>query len=115
MGRREDGIIPSRALTGILLRRDTDAALNAGADKMFWGIVASPTGLEFLCPDRSINQPLLPISPNVCLVGGFADIPASAFTTGDINRALINGAKSYWFAQDLKKCPILNRANIINP
>ena len=108
---RQDGTVPSRAMVGVLMQRDMDMALSNGADKMQWGIVKAQDGLEFLCSDISINQPLLPVSPSYCLVAGWSNGTATPFGIANINKSLILESKSYWFARNPAKCPIINRLN----
>lgn len=110
----QDGRIPSRSLTSILLRRDMDSALIAGASKMKWGIVKSLPGLEFLCPDATLNEPIIPVSPNVCLIAGWPNGTATPVATGNINQTLLTEARNYWFARHPAKCPVIKRTNILH-
>jgi len=105
----QDGTLAGRDLTGILLRRDMDIALRAGAGDMRWGVVRTEPGLEFLCPDATINQPIIPVSPNVCLISGLPDGIAPPASIGNINQTLIYEARNYWFAREPAKCPITKR------
>lgn len=109
----KDGRLAGRDLTGILLRRDMDIALHTGASNMEWGIIKSLPGLEFLCPDATLNEPIIPVSPNICLIAGWPDGTVTPVATGNINQTLLSEVKNYWFARDLAKCPIIKRT-IIN-
>jgi hypothetical protein len=108
---RHDGTMPSRAIVGVLMQRDIMIALNYGANKMKWGLIKVPDGLEFLCGDVSVNQPLLPVSPEWCLVAGWPDGTATPFSVGVINNSLITESENYWFARNPEKCAIINRTN----
>lgn len=105
----QDATLAGRDLIGILLRRDMDIALRAGARDMRWGIVQSEPGLEFSCPDATVDHPIIPVSPTVCLIASWPDGKANAFGVGNINQTLISEAKHYWFAKDPAKCPIITR------
>lgn len=106
---RKDGTIPGRFITGINLQRAIDMDLCAGADKMRWGVVRAPAGIEFLVPDAFVDQPVMPVSPKVCLVSGLPDCQLSLSGVGLLNREALLSAHGYWFARSLECCPVWNR------
>jgi hypothetical protein len=110
---RPDGRIPSRTFTGVLMLRDMDRAHISGADKMQWGVCHAPAGLEFLCSDASINQPILPVSPSICLVSGLVDSHITPYELGNINRELLKGVQNYWFARTPNKCIATRRNKLV--
>lgn len=105
----KDGKLAGRDLTAIRLRIDMDLALNNGASEMKWGIIKSTPGLEFLCPDATLNEAIIPVSQNVCLIAGWSDRDLTPSLIGMINQMLLLEARNYWFARDTAKCPILKR------
>lgn len=103
---RPDGTLPGRISTGVALQMDIDRDLQAGADKMHWGIVKAPPDFQFVVPNAFINQPIMPISPSTCLVSGWPDSVLSMPEVGLFNREAVLSADEYWFAKNPERCPI---------
>lgn len=106
---RPDGSFPGRFLTGIAIQRAIDMDLNAGADRMRWGVIRTPPCVEFIVPDAFINQPVMPVSPSLCLVSGLLDCHLSLAEVGRLNREALFSTHSYWFARVPDRCPVWRR------
>ncbi|MEO4030089.1 hypothetical protein ABH313_18865 [Chromobacterium vaccinii] len=108
---KSNGKIPGQAIAGITIQRGLDIELDLGADRFEWGIINTPKGIEFLVPDASINQTIMPISPNIFLIAGLTDCELSAHDVGIINRISILESNRYWFARNPNRCLTLQRCN----
>jgi hypothetical protein len=70
-----------------------------------WGIVRASSG-EFLVPDNCVSLLAVPVAPTVCLVGNVLDLAADATEVAQVNGVLLQQAHAYYFARDLKACPL---------
>jgi hypothetical protein len=103
---KPDGTWPGRMMAGISLRRDIDLDWMGGAHAMRWRIWGARDS-EFLVPDAFIDQPVLPVSPTICLVSTDADAMLELPQVARLNRAAVEASNRYWFSRSPDRCPIL--------
>ena len=102
---RPDGTIAGRVIAGFRLQVDIDSDWLAGAHAMRWGVQRCPPGLELLVPDAFIEQPVLPVAPELCLVAGLPDRQMTRGEVAELNRAALRAATRYWLARESVRCP----------
>jgi len=95
--------IPGRNLTGISIQMNLFAVRDQMSDA-HWGILKSVKG-EFIVPDQSPNSRILPLTPNLCFFSQSENDVIDETELAKINACSIAGAKEYYFARDLSKCP----------
>ncbi|MBB5393044.1 MULTISPECIES: hypothetical protein [unclassified Herbaspirillum] len=100
-----DNTIPSRFMTGVRFVIDMDRERQRMAGKT-WGIVKS-TEAEFLVPDNFSAYSILPLSPMITLMEGHPDQHIDFKLVADINGQAVHGCHHYYFARNIKCCPIL--------
>lgn len=106
---RADGSMSGRTMTGLGIQMAMMSDWANGAERMRWGVLRAVAGLEFVVPDAFIDQPLVPVSPNVYLVSGVRDAHAGLETVADINRAALGAAGRYWFCRRPDRAPAFLR------
>jgi len=97
-----DDSIPGRFQSWPRYRR-LKATIFEQLEGLSWGIVRSQKA-EFIVPDVSLDG-ILPLSPNVLLIAGKADLTASCDDVSELNRRMKAGSKEWFFARDLAQCP----------
>lgn len=100
---RKGGKIPTRQLNGVQLQRRIDSyALDLSAVTR-WGVIHAQSG-EFIVPDVPSHM-IIPLTPDVALVGSAADGIILEQNVAEINSAAKAASREYYFASDLAKCP----------
>lgn len=122
---RPDLTIPGRFLAGPHIALNMRSASEKMSDAR-WGILRAAHG-EFIVPDNFNNQRIVPLSPTACLfsplqkentildlkrvskinlfANGSADLDLQG--VAEINRFAIETSHEYFFARNLKKCPVV--------
>jgi hypothetical protein len=78
-----------------------------------WGIFKiNPGQGEFLVSDRLSRHSAVPLSPEYCLVAKHANRFVNFSFVGWLNGLAVQNAESYYFARDIKSCPILLHATL---
>lgn len=95
--------VPGRNLTGISIQKNLYAVREQMRDA-HWGILKSSNG-EFIVPDQSPNSRMLPLMPTLCFFTHSENDTIDETVLAKINALSIAGAKEYYFARDLSKCP----------
>jgi len=95
--------IPGRNLTGISIQQNIYAVRDQMRDAQ-WGILKSIKG-EFIVPDQTPKSRILPLAPNLCFFSQSENDEIDESELAKINSCSITGAKEYYFARDLSKCP----------
>lgn len=103
---KPDGTLPGRMAAGVMLQIAIDREWVNGAHGMRWGVFYGD-GLEFLVPDAFIDQPILPVTPGVCLAAGALDAELTLEEVARVNREAVRAASKYWFAHDIGRCPVM--------
>ena len=102
---REGGKAPAHRLHGMRIQFAIDYESSA-LSTMRWGIIQAIGG-QFLVPDYP-TVTYVPLHPTLCLCGGEQEwIAGAGITKGnviDINYHLLNGCRTYYFANDLRQC-----------
>ncbi len=96
--------IPSRFNTGMNIQMTIDNMIYKYKN-LKWGIVISTEG-DFLVPDNFNKTTIVPICPNVILLGSSKDIYIAENETKIINRLAIQNSKEIYFARKLSNCPV---------
>lgn len=108
----QDGEIPNRILTGTSLQ----IQLWAERERMegtTWGIFRVRPGQgEFLVSDRLSLHSVVPISPELCLVAERRNRSVDFAFVARYNGLALENAESYYFARNIKNCPVLLRATL---
>jgi hypothetical protein len=100
----EGGRMPRRFMNGIGLRMRIDYdRIHSGS--INWGILEAIEG-EFIVPDTTGSVRLMPISPKLCFMGGQTNIRLNFEAVAETNAFLRTLAVDYYFARDLKVCPV---------
>lgn len=100
---RPDLTIPGRSLTGNSIQSNL-FAVREQMENAQWGILKNVKG-EFIVPDQSPNSRMLPLTPNLCFFSQSDNDEIGESEIATINACSIAGAKEYYFARDLSKCP----------
>jgi hypothetical protein len=64
-----------------------------------WGILSDPLG-NIVIPDLCLAGPILPLKPNIWLIGGVADMTLSTEQSHLINQKLLINLDRYWISKD---------------
>lgn len=95
--------IPGRNLASISIQLNLYAVRDQMRDAQ-WGILKSIKG-EFIVPDQVPNSRIMPLTPNLCFFSQRENDEIDESELAKINSCSIAGAKEYYFARDLSKCP----------
>jgi hypothetical protein len=102
---REGGKAPAHRLYGIQLQVAIDHECSV-LSAIQWGIIQAVGG-QFIVPDNPTIS-FIPLHPTLCLCGGEQEwIAGSGITKGnviDINRHMLKGCKTYYFANNVAEC-----------
>jgi hypothetical protein len=78
-----------------------------------WGIFRIKPGQgEFLVSDRLSLHSVVPVSPELCLVAQRANRSVDFSFVGRYNGLAVENAENYYFARNIKNCPVLLRATL---
>jgi hypothetical protein len=108
----QNGEIPNRILTGTSLQMQVwiERERMEGTN---WGIFRIKPGHgEFLVSDRLSQHSAVPLSPELCLVADHASRFVDFSFVGRYNGLAVENAEDYYFARNIKDCPILLRATL---
>ena len=101
---RTGGRLPARQLNGLQLQMRVDHYAEAlTAQIPSWGIISAQSG-EFIVPDVPMHT-IIPLSPQIALVGSVPDGVITDQNLAEINRAMRAASREYFFARDFSKCP----------
>lgn len=101
---RKDGTIPLRDINGLNLQVRSARYSDQIGEGATWGVIQAQSG-EFVVPDVP-NLLILPLTPGVCLVKNSPNGTIVHSNVAEINRAVVAACHSYFFAQDIWKCPM---------
>ncbi|MDH5524740.1 MAG: hypothetical protein OEY01_12205 [Desulfobulbaceae bacterium] len=96
-------IVPSRFNTGMNIQMAIDSFICSYKD-LKWGIVISTDG-EFLVPDNYGRTTIVPVSPNVILLGNSKNIYIAKSETKKVNRLAKLTSQKIFFARNISNCP----------
>lgn len=101
---RKDGVMPSRFITGgqIQLHLMRDSILHKNRK---WGLLTATDG-EFLIADNYRKIFFMPISPTQAFIEGHRDQVISRDALIEINNSTIANAHEFYFAKNIKNCPV---------
>ncbi|MBI2770511.1 MAG: hypothetical protein HYX47_12870 [Burkholderiales bacterium] len=99
--------VPSRFMTGLTMMRAIDWHVSTLRGS-HWGIVRSEYA-HFLVPDGPGEICAVPLCPTICLCKDMPDVIVTAPQVGEMNRQLLERSASYYFGDELDRCPILRR------
>jgi len=99
----ENAFVPSRFMTGLNIQMGIDIR-RSQTGKVQWGVVRSIEG-EFIVPESHSNYAILPISPNIILLGNSKNILIPRSEVININQLAISHCRTYFFARRLSSCP----------
>lgn len=103
-----DLALPGRHMAGIKIQMQImrEAASLGG---MRWGVwIANPGAGSFIAPDSFGGHMIIPIAPNICLVGNSPNHYATRPEIAEINRIALAASKNHFFANDLSHCPLVS-------
>jgi hypothetical protein len=102
---RKGGLVPARHLNGLHLQmRVGDFVEKLAAEVTRWGVISTQSG-NFVVPDVPQHN-VIPLSPDLALVGSAPDGVIVEQNLAEINRAQSSVSENYFFARDFSKCPI---------
>lgn len=96
-------MVGSRFMTGTNIQVSIDQKWVAHKD-MKWGIVRSVDG-EFIVPDTFSSLAIVPVYPNILLLGNSRNIFIARDEVAKVNNLAIGNSTNYYFARNLSKCP----------
>ncbi|EGR0102463.1 hypothetical protein LH716_004226 [Vibrio vulnificus] len=99
-----DGEMPARQATGILIQRNISELMKRFTNTE-WGLLHAKEG-HFLCADSYQNLCFIPVGPKFAFAAGLSDKLVDIEELALINKESVLSAKEFYFAKDLKKCPI---------
>lgn len=101
---RKGGAMPARQINGVQLRlRIDDYARTLASSVPRWGVIAAQSG-EFVVPDVP-SHGIIPLTPQVALVNSAPDGVIIEQNVAEINRAMKDASRYYFFARDFSSCP----------
>jgi hypothetical protein len=108
----QNGVIPDHLLIGTNLQMQVWAERER-MEGTTWGVFRIKPGHgEFLVSDGLPQHSAVPLSPELCLVAGHANRFVDFSFVGWYNGLAVENAENYYFARDIKNCPILLRATL---
>ena len=99
-----NGVIPSRFMTGIQISRQIDMQWS-GIKKFKWGLLEAKEG-EFIVSDCYNKFMFIPISPTLAFCANYPDMIINKESISNVNIQSIEQSTNFYFARDLKKCPL---------
>lgn len=93
--------IPGRQVTGFNIQMNLLQVKDDLKD-IEWCVLRSINN-NFLVPDMSLNIPIIPISPRICLYSGNRDRIVNDIEVSRINLNSISGCNEYFLARDISK------------
>lgn len=104
--------IPNHLLVGTHLQMEVWAERER-MEGVKWGIFKIKPGQgEFLVSDRLSRHSAVPLSPDCCLVAEHANRLVDFSFVGRYNGLAVENAENYYFAREIKNCPILFHATL---
>jgi hypothetical protein len=100
---REGGRFLARQLNGMKVQIGIDR-YHGSLSETKWGIIHAEEG-EFVVPDAPTCT-IVPLTPTLCIAASPVSGTIVFQNVAEINRAVVDHARSYFFARDLSKCPI---------
>lgn len=101
-----NGRIPARMMNGTVIQTHYgQLAASIGRAGYRWGLLTSRTG-EFIVPDSFVNVGIMPLTPTQCLAAGSDNAFIDNKSVKTINRQAIESSANYFFARDIRKCPL---------
>lgn len=102
-----DLTISGRFLTGLKIQIATMRRA-ASLASVRWGIwKAKPDAGSFLVPDDFAGHMVIPISPEICLVGNDGNRYVGRPEIAEINRIAFTTSQNHFFGADLSRCPLI--------
>lgn len=98
-------MVGSRFMTGTNIQVSIDQKWLAHKD-MKWGIVRAVES-EFIVPDSFSSFAIIPVSPNILLLGHSENIFVARDEVAKVNSLAIQNSTNYYFARNLSQCPTL--------
>lgn len=99
-----EGEIPARQLTGLQIQLGIDQQM-ANFKGTKWGLLQANKG-HFLCADSYHELCLMPISPKFAFAANIPDSVLNYSEVAAVNKKSVESSKQFYFAKQLKKCPI---------
>ncbi len=96
--------VPSRFMTGLNIQMSIDKR-RSDIGKVQWGVVKSNEG-DFIVPEIYFDVAVIPISPNIILLGKSQNIFITRSEVVKVNQLAISFCLNYYFARSLSRCPI---------
>lgn len=96
-------LMDSRFIVGMRIQMRVDQIAD-DADGSPWGIIRAHEG-EFIAPDTFGPQPIVPLTPTICLRCGVGNGVVSKFGVTMMNRYAVQSARDYYMARDFAACP----------
>lgn len=102
---RKHGAVPARQINGLEIQfRTYDYARTLSTGISRWAVISPQSG-EFIVPDIPAYT-IIPLTPQLALVASQSDGMITAQNLAEINLAMKNGSCDYFFARDLRNCPL---------
>ncbi len=101
---RNEGIVPSRFISGIRILMQLDQQW-AGVEFLKWGLLEAKGG-EFIVADCYKDLTFMPITPKLAYCANYNDMVIGLHNVAEINRQTIAKSSSFYFARKLDQCPV---------
>lgn len=101
---RADSFVPSRFENGFQIQRGIDMAM-AEMGHIKWGLMIAKDS-ELLVSDNYVGLLYLPIAPRLAFLAGSSDGVLEKKQVVELNQTSIAYSRHFYFARDLKQCPV---------